>query len=107
ISGSGRLVKTGIGQLNMTYSGANTYTGGTEVLGGSIAMGTWRSTFGQLGSPLMLTGNSTVRIFNNNSTSAVPVFDYQVSVPTGGTGTLRGGDRCSVRGTLSGGGTLH
>lgn len=107
ISGNGMLVKTGIGQMNMTYPAANTYSGGTEVYGGIIAMGTWQSTFGTLGSRLMLTGNSTARIFNNNSTSAVPVFDYQVYIPTGGEGSIRGGDRCRVQGTLSGGGVLN
>lgn len=106
ITGDGRVVKTGPGQLSMTYDGANTYTGGTAVKAGTLAMGTWRSTFGKLGSPLEVSGVSTVSVFNNNSTSAVPVFDYAMVVPTGSNIKFNTGQRCKIRGTLSGGGSI-
>jgi autotransporter-associated beta strand protein len=106
ITGSGMLVKAGPGQLSQTYDGANTYTGGTLVKAGSLAMGTWHSTFGTLGSKLEIQGTSSVSIFNNNSTSYVPVFNYAVVVPTGSNVYLYAGQRCKINGSLSGGGIM-
>ena len=39
ISGPGRIVKTGVGALNL--SAANTYTGTTSVNGGTVSLATW------------------------------------------------------------------
>ena len=107
ITGTGMVVKTGLGQLSMTYDGTNTYSGGTLVKNGTLAMGTWRSTFGQLGKKLEIQGTSTVSIFNNNSTSAVPVFNYAVVVPGGSNVSIKAGQRCKINGTLSGTGTVN
>jgi autotransporter-associated beta strand protein len=106
ITGSGTVVKSGPGQLSMTYDGANTYTGGTIVKAGTLAMGTWRSSFGKLGNKLELLGTSTVAIFNNDNTSAVPVFNYVVVVPEGSSVKLNAGKRCKINGTLTGKGIL-
>ncbi|MDP4277257.1 MAG: autotransporter-associated beta strand repeat-containing protein, partial [Bacteroidota bacterium] len=107
INGTGMLIKTGPGQISMTYDGANTYSGGTLVKAGTLAMGTWHSTFGTLGSKLELQGSSTVLIFNNNSTSYVPVFNYAVVVPAGSNVSLYAGQRCKIGGTLTGNGTVN
>jgi autotransporter-associated beta strand protein len=106
ITGSGMLVKTGSGQLNVTYDGSTNYSGGTLVKAGSIAMGTWRSTFGNPGSKLELQGSSSVNIFSNDNTSQVPVFNYALVVPGGSNATLNAGRRCKINGTLTGSGTL-
>jgi len=106
IVGEGTLVKTGPGQLSLTYDGPNTYSGGTMVKAGTLAMGTWRSTFGKPGTKLTISGSSAVTIFNNNSTSAVPVFNYAVEVPEGSNVKLNAGQRCQINGTLTGAGTL-
>jgi len=107
ISGTGMLVKTGPGQLSQTYDGANTYSGGTLVKAGTLAMGTWHSTFGRLGTKLEIQGTSAVSIFNNNSTSYVPVFNYAVVVPGGSNVRLYAGDRCKINGTLTGTGIIN
>jgi autotransporter-associated beta strand protein len=106
ITGSGKLIKTGFGQLSVTYNGPTTYTGGTVVKAGSLAMGTYNTTFGTLGSPLEIQGTSTVSIFNNNSTSAIPAFNYATTIPAGSNVRINGGQRCTVGGTLSGSGNL-
>lgn len=105
IKGKGTLVKTGSGQLNVTYAGTNSYSGGTIVKKGTLAQGAWNSTFGPLGSPLTVE-NGTVQIFNNNSTSAVPNFNYKVIVPEGGKLTLNAGSRCYINGSFSGSGAV-
>ena len=107
ISGTGMLVKTGPGQLSMTYAAANTYTGGTLVKTGTLAMGTWQSTFGTLGSKLEVQGNSSIIIFNNNETSQIPVFRYAMVVPAASGIYLYAGQRCKINGTLTGAGTVN
>lgn len=107
IKGKGRLVKKGAGQLNFTYAGTNTYTGGTELAAGKIAMGTYKSTFGAATSRITVTGkNTAITIFNNNSTSQIPSFTNQLEVLEGMDVTINGGQRCSVKPTLYGKGIV-
>lgn len=107
IKGNGMLVKTGAGQLNITYGGANTWSGGTRLVAGTLAMGTWNTTFGAANSKIEVTGNSTIRVFDNNSTSAVPTISNTIDILKGKTLTIVGGKRCAIRGKLSGEGTLR
>lgn len=106
IRGKGTLIKTGNGQLNFTFAGPNTYSGGTLLAGGTIAMGSWNTSFGAPTSMITATANSTITIFNNNSTSQVPSFANALHIEDGVTVTLNGGKRCSVKPTLKGKGTL-
>lgn len=106
IKGSnGVLHKTGNGQLNITYAGANSWKG-TILEAGTMAMGTWNTTFGTATSPIMVTGNSTITVFNNNSSSTIPSLRNAIDIASGKTLTLNGGQRCSIQGTLTGKGTL-
>ena len=104
VMGKGSLTKTGTGQL--TLSSANTYTGGTILNSGTLAMGAWNATFGRSGSPIHVTGNATITIFNNNSTSAVPSLGNVITVQKGKTLTINGGQRCDVQGSFLGEGTV-
>lgn len=106
LTGPGQLVKTGSGQLNITYEGSNTYTGGTVLKSGTLAMGAYNTTFGKKGSSLTLEGG-TVQIFSNDNTSAVPDFNYAVTIPKSATVTLNAGRRCVINGSFSGEGTLN
>lgn len=106
IIGKGMFVKTGNGQVNYTYAGTNTYSGGTILKAGTIAMGSWNTTFGAATSPIYVTGNSTITIFNNNSTSAVPKFQNRLDIADGITVTVNAGRRCNIRPTLTGKGTM-
>ncbi len=105
VKGTGMLTKAGGGQLSLTY-GANPWSGGTTLKAGTLAMGAWNTTFGKAGSPLHVTGTSAIRIFDNNSTSAVPVLNNAITVDDGKVLTIYGGSRCKVGGSLSGGGTV-
>ena len=106
IVGKGTFVKTGNGQVNYTYAGTNTYSGGTILKAGTIAMGAWNTTFGAATSKISVQGNSTITIFNNNTTSAIPSFQNQLEILEGKTVTINAGQRCSIKPTLLGGGTL-
>ena len=105
VKGNGTLVKAGAGQLNLTYDGANSYKS-TILQGGTLAMGTWRSTFGTATSSITVTGNSTITIFDNNSTSAVPSLSNAITVKSGKTLVINGGQRCNVQGKWLGEGTV-
>lgn len=106
IAGTGKLIKTGVGQLSVTNNGPTTYSGGTLVKAGTLAQGTYNTTFGVAGSALEMQGTSAVSIFNNNSTSQVPVFNYAVTIPTGANVRIWAGQRCKIAGSLSGDGIL-
>jgi autotransporter-associated beta strand protein len=106
IKGTGMLVKTGAGQLNITYGGANTWSGGTQLKAGTLAMGTWNTTFGVATSKIEVLGNSTIRVFDNNSTSAVPTLNNTIDVMSGKTLTIETGKRCAIRGKLTGKGNV-
>lgn len=105
IKGKGTLIKKGAGQLNITFGGNNTWSGGTVIEGGTLAMGAWNTTFGLSTSKITAKGG-TIRMFDNNSSSAVPVFNNTLEVVQGKTLFFIGGSRCKVQGKLTGEGTL-
>lgn len=106
IKGTGMLVKTGAGQLNITYGGGNTWSGGTQLVAGTLAMGAWNTTFGAATSKIEVKGNSTIRVFDQNSTSAVPTINNTIDVMKGKTLTIETGKRCAIRGKLTGAGNV-
>ncbi len=105
VTGNGRLVKKGSGQLNFTYAGNNNWKS-TELNAGTLAMGVWNTTIGKPGSPIDVTGNAAITIFNNNTTSAIPTLTNAITVHNGKTLTINTGQRCKVQGSLSGEGTV-
>ena len=105
VTGNGRLVKKGSGQLNFTYAGNNNWKS-TELNAGTLAMGVWNTTIGKSGSPIDVTGNAAITIFNNNTTSAVPTLTNAINVHNGKTLTINTGQRCKVQGSFSGEGTV-
>ncbi len=105
IKGDGTLVKTGSGQLNITYAGSNSWAA-TELKAGTLAMGAWNTTFGKATSPIKVSGNSTITIFNANSTSTVPTIQNEITIEKGKTLTLHAGQRCNIKGTLLGEGVF-
>ena len=106
VNGDGRFVKKGNGQVNFTYGGTNTFKGGIQLVAGSIAQGSWNSTFGPAGSPIDVIGNSTIVVFNNNSTGAVPNLNNAIDISKGKTLNIQGGQRCRISGSFKGDGTV-
>ena len=106
ITGKGVMVKAGNGQVNLTYGGANSYKG-TILQAGTLSMGAWNTTFGTATSPIQVTGNANITIFNNNSTGQVPTFQNKLTILQGKTLTMNTGQRCKIQGTLLGTGTMN
>jgi len=103
IKGSGTLIKTGGGQLNLNST--NSYTGGTILKKGTLAQGAWNATIGSIGSSITVE-DGTIVIFNQNSTSTVPDFNYKVNLINNGKLTLNAGQRCYINGSFSGEGSV-
>lgn len=104
ITGDGTFRKTGAGQVNITYAGNNTWAS-TILAGGTLAMGTWNTTFGKATSSIRVEANSTITMFDNNTSSAVPNFQNAITIEAGKVLTFYAGSRCTVKGSLSGEGT--
>ena len=104
VKGTGVLRKVGNGQLNITYAGSNAWAG-TVLQAGTLAMGTWNTTFGTAASPVHVVGNATIVMFDNNTTSAIPSYQNVTTIDMGKTLTFKAGSRCTVKGSLLGEGT--
>ena len=104
VQGSGYLVKDGPGQLNFNYGGANNFAG-IIVRKGIIAQGTWNTTFGRSGSPMLLAGGEVHQI-DNNSSSTMPVLNHVVTVEAGTTNRILGSSRGKINGSFKGSGNL-
>lgn len=101
----GVLVKKGNGQLNLTYGGVNGYAGAV-LYAGTLAQGAWNASLGKSGSSIDVAGNCFISVFDNNSTSAVPVLNNVINVQKGKTLTLNTGQRCKIQGRFTGEGTV-
>jgi len=99
VTGTGMLAKTGPGTLQFTA--ANSYSGGTVIHGGTISLGSVAANSGGLGSGPVTFLNGTLTMANIESSASAP---WNMSVPAGSSGRLNADGRCSLRGTLSGGG---
>lgn len=106
VVGNGTLIKEGAGQLNITYGGRNTWSGGTVLRQGTLAMGCWNTTFGTQYSTIRVEQQGTIKIFDVNSSTTLPNLDNTLDVVAGGALTLVGGQRCRWRGVLQGDGDV-
>ena len=104
VKGDGYLVKDGPGQLNFIYGGENPFAG-LIVKQGKVASGSWNTTFGKVGSPMVLAGG-TVDLLDVNNSSTRPVFDYDVTVVEGTNNTVMGTTRGDINGKFKGKGNL-
>lgn len=106
INGAASLVKSGTGTL--TLDGANTYSGGTTLNAGTIQLASDNANTNAFGSgPITLKGGTLVMYSNFNATTSSNTSTWDLIVPTGFTSALNCDSRCSLRGTLTGGGTLN
>lgn len=107
ITGAGKLVKNGPGQLNISGSTANTYTGGTVISGGTIGLGSLVMNTSGLGSSAVTfeNGGKLSMFYNTGDYNQKPTWN--ITVPANHTGTLVASGRCVISGTISGAGTLN
>ena len=107
ITGTGGLVKTGTGQLNVSSSSANTYAGETVIKEGTIGLGTLemnRTGFGKSGKIRMENG-SRIRMFDNSGDYTQKATWY-ITIPEGSTARIDASSRCNINGSIAGEGTL-
>ena len=99
VTGSGKLTKAGPGTLQVTS--ANNYSGGTAIAGGTISLGTAAANANGLGSGPVTFQNGTLTMANIESYANAY---WNMIVPAGASGRLNADGRCSLRGSLTGGG---
>ena len=107
VSGAGKLVKNGPGQLNFSGNVANTYTGGTIINGGNLALGTVTMNTSALGTgPVTLENGGKITMFYNTADyNQKPT--WSLTIAANQTGSLVASGRCAISGSISGAGTLN
>ncbi|MDD4970379.1 MAG: autotransporter-associated beta strand repeat-containing protein [Paludibacter sp.] len=107
VSGAGKLVKNGPGQLNFSGNVANTYSGGTIINGGNLALGTVTMNTSGLGTgPVTLENGGKITMFYNTADyNQKPT--WSLTIGANQTGSLEASGRCVINGSISGGGTLN
>lgn len=106
LTGSGSLVKSGLGQLNLSGDIANSYSGGTVIEQGTVSLGSIVMNNKGLGTGAITLGNgSKLNMYYSTAYGQNP--SWNLIVPQGNNATLITSGRCDINGTFSGGGTLN
>lgn len=100
-------MKNGPGQLNLSGSVANTYTGGTVVNGSTLALGSLTMNSSGLGTGAVTfeNGGRISMFYNTSDYNQKP--NWNMTVADGQSGTLVASGRCIIGGSLSGGGIFY
>ncbi|MFW9598099.1 MAG: autotransporter-associated beta strand repeat-containing protein [Paludibacter sp.] len=106
VVGAGKLVKVGPGQLNLSASTANTYTGGTHIAGGTLALGSLIMNNNGLGTGAITMENGA-KLVMYYSTAYGQSPSWNLVIPENKNATLITSGRCDIRGTITGAGTLY
>ncbi len=103
LTGQMSLAKSGTG--NLTITTAQSFAGPTTVTGGKIIFTNDTANAGGLGTSDITLAGGTLQMFSDSSSYNSAAWN--LSVPTGATGTLNTDWRCDLYGKLTGGGTLN
>ena len=95
LGGLGGLTKSGVGTMTLTAS--NTYTGGTIITGGILALGHATNTLADAGA-VTVNGGTLAIGTNNDTVGAVTLTSGSI---TGSTGVLTGTSYATTNGTIS------
>ncbi len=110
ITGAGKLIKSDAGQVTIqnATSGQNTFSGGTLVSAGTIAMADANANAQGLGTGTVTLDGGTVKLFSYaNLATDAGNFANNIVVNSGQTGTLIAMARGTIGGSLTGSGTLN
>lgn len=106
LTGAGALIKKGSGQLSLALSGTNAWHGGTYLMNGTLAQGTWATRFGNYGDTIHVT-QGVIQMFENNSSSTMPTLDYVYALTEENSSlTIYESSRGKLMGKVIGQGTL-
>lgn len=98
------LVKSGAGQLNLTYPAALGYKE-TVVKEGTLSQGNYQTYFGAKTAKMTLAGGR-VKLIENRVSKSTPSYTYSTEVVEGTESTILGSFRSNFQGTFTGKGTL-
>lgn len=104
IAGTGNLVKTGDGVLNMRKS-SNTFAGNTYINGGTLLFGDETANLGGVNKGKITLNGGTLTMYNDRY--SYTNFNTEIIIPEGKTGTLNTDCRCNYNNKLTGRGTLN
>ena len=110
ITGAGKLIKADAGQVTIQNAtvGQNTFSGGTLVSAGTIAMADANANAQGLGTGTVTLDGGTVKLFTNaNLATDTGNFANNIVVNSSQTGTLIAMARGTIGGSLTGSGTLN
>jgi len=107
LTGTGMLVKSGPGQLNISGNVANTYSGGTIISGGTIGLSTLTMNTVGLGTgPITFENGGVLSMYYNiGDYNQKPTWN--ITIPEKHTGSIKASGRCIISGSISGAGTLN
>lgn len=92
------------GTSSVTFNGVNSFGGGFTLNAGSVVLGTDAANVGALlGGPVTLNGGV---LSMRNDVNSYNDFTADIVIPAGATARINTDERCDVRGTLTGAGTL-
>ena len=98
------LVKSGAGQLNLTYKAPYSYKE-TVVKEGVLSQGNYLTYFGAKNSKMTLAGGK-VKLIENRNSKSTPAYTYPTEVVEGTESGILGSFRSNIQGTFTGKGTL-
>ncbi len=101
ITGTGDLIKDGVGAL--TLKGTGTHAA-TQVNDGTLTLGTEAANISGVGSSVTIK-NTTLQMYNNSGSYSD--VNWDLVVPSGSNATLNLDGRCAMYGSLTGAGTLN
>ena len=101
LTGTGELIKDGAGTLTLSQSNSHA---ATQVNAGTLKLNTESSNSDGLGSSVTIK-DATLQMFN--STGSYSDIYWDIVVPTGYNATIGLDGRCTMNGSLTGGGTLN
>ena len=104
LDGTGALVKNGAGTLTVNNTGASTFSGGTTINGGVIALASATANASGLGTGAVVLNGTALTMFSAGNGTFAGTLPNEIAVST--TGTLNAAPRCGFSGAVTGSGVL-